>query len=63
MLVGCPELKKQLFLRDLMNLMLEKMMASSTDSDEATPKWQSSSKEEHVATWHFVMLDNNKNKV
>ncbi|XP_012225870.1 SPARC-related modular calcium-binding protein 2 isoform X3 [Linepithema humile] len=59
---GCPEMKKQQFLRDLMNLMLEKMMASNTDSDETTAKWQTS-KEEHIATWHFVMLDNNKNKV
>jgi len=37
-------------------------MASSTDFDETTAKWQTS-KEEHIATWHFVMLDNNKNKV
>ena len=59
---GCPEAKKQLFLRDLMDLMQKKMKASSTDSDEATDKWQAS-KEERVATWHFVMLDKNKNKV
>lgn len=59
---GCPELKKQLFLRDLMDLMQKKMKASSTDSDETTAKWQAS-KEERVATWHFVMLDKNKNKV
>ncbi|XP_029156896.1 SPARC-related modular calcium-binding protein 1-like [Nylanderia fulva] len=58
---GCPELKKQLFLRDLMNLMQEQMTAS-TDSDETTTKWQAS-KEERIATWHFVMLDKNKNKV
>lgn len=62
MSVGCPELKKQLFLRDLMDLMQKKMKASSTDSDETTAKWQAS-KEERVATWHFVMLDKNKNKV
>ncbi|XP_070162861.1 SPARC-related modular calcium-binding protein 2 [Polyergus mexicanus] len=59
---GCPELKKQLFLRDLMDLMQEKMTASNTDSDETTTKWQAS-KEERIATWHFVMLDKNKNKV
>ncbi|XP_008216799.1 SPARC-related modular calcium-binding protein 1 isoform X1 [Nasonia vitripennis] len=58
---GCPEPKKQQFLRDLMDLMQKKMKASSTDSDEATDKWQAS-KEERVATWHFVMLDKNKNK-
>lgn len=60
MLTGCPELKKQLFLRDLMDLMQTKMKESSTDSDET--KWQVS-KEERIATWHFVMLDKNKNKV
>ncbi|XP_026297390.1 SPARC-related modular calcium-binding protein 1 isoform X3 [Apis mellifera] len=59
---GCPEQKKQLFLRDLMDLMHKKMKASGTDSDETTAKWQAS-KEEQIATWHFVMLDKNKNKV
>ncbi|XP_024945150.1 SPARC-related modular calcium-binding protein 2 isoform X3 [Cephus cinctus] len=59
---GCPEMKKQLFLRDLMDLMQKKMKASSTDSDEASVKWQASN-EERIATWHFVMLDKNKNKV
>lgn len=59
---GCPELKKQLFLRDLMTLMQEKMEASNIDSNETTVKWQAS-KEERIATWHFVMLDKNKNKV
>ncbi|XP_043257041.1 SPARC-related modular calcium-binding protein 2 isoform X1 [Colletes gigas] len=59
---GCPEQKKQLFLRDLMDLMQKKMKASSTNSEETTAKWQAS-KEEQIATWHFVMLDKNKNKV
>lgn len=45
-----------------MDLMQEKMTASNTDSDETTVKWQAS-KEERIATWHFVMLDKNKNKV
>lgn len=45
-----------------MDLMQEKMTASNTDSDETTAKWQAS-KEERIATWHFVMLDKNKNKV
>ena len=62
MFIGCPELKKQLFLRDLMTLMQEKMEASNIDSNETTVKWQAS-KEERIATWHFVMLDKNKNKV
>ncbi|XP_076758691.1 SPARC related modular calcium binding-like protein magu isoform X3 [Xylocopa sonorina] len=59
---GCPEQKKQLFLRDLMDLMQKKMKEDGTDSDETTAKWQAS-KEEQIATWHFVMLDKNKNKV
>ncbi|XP_014467209.1 PREDICTED: SPARC-related modular calcium-binding protein 2 isoform X2 [Dinoponera quadriceps] len=59
---GCPDLKKQLFLRDLMDLMQTKMKESNTESDETTTNWQAS-KEERIATWHFVMLDKNKNKV
>ncbi|XP_034943987.1 SPARC-related modular calcium-binding protein 2 [Chelonus insularis] len=59
---GCPEAKKQIFLRDLMILMERKMKTSNPDSVEATDKWPAS-KEEKVATWHFVMLDKNKNKV
>jgi hypothetical protein len=45
-----------------MDLMQEEMEASSMDSNETTVKWQAS-KEERIATWHFVMLDKNKNKV
>ncbi|XP_043494790.1 SPARC-related modular calcium-binding protein 2 isoform X1 [Polistes fuscatus] len=59
---GCPELKKQIFLRDLMDVMQKKMKASNTDSSEITAKWQAS-KEEQIATWHFVILDKNKNKI
>ncbi|XP_071649885.1 SPARC-related modular calcium-binding protein 2 isoform X1 [Temnothorax longispinosus] len=59
---GCPEPKKQQFLRDLMDLMQEKMEASNNDSNETTVKWPVP-KEEKIATWHFVMLDTNKNKV
>lgn len=61
-IAGCPELKKQAFLRDLMDLMQKKMKASSTESDETTLKWETTD-EERIATWHFVMLDRNKNKV
>ena len=61
---GCPEAKKQLFLRDLMDLMEKKFKTSSAadSSSDVTDKWPAS-KEERVATWHFVMLDKNKNKV
>ncbi|XP_011860209.1 PREDICTED: SPARC-related modular calcium-binding protein 1 [Vollenhovia emeryi] len=58
---GCPELKKQIFLRDLMELMQKKMEASNIDSNETTVNWQAS-REEKIAMWHFVMLDKNKNK-
>ncbi|XP_043277125.1 SPARC-related modular calcium-binding protein 2 isoform X2 [Venturia canescens] len=62
---GCPEIKKQLFLRDLMDLLEKKMKSSSgtSSSSEATDEKWIVSKEERVATWHFVMLDKNKNKV
>ncbi|XP_057330893.1 SPARC-related modular calcium-binding protein 2 isoform X3 [Microplitis mediator] len=59
---GCPDEKKEIFLRDLIDLMDKKMKASTADSVEATDKWPAS-KEERIATWHFVMLDKNKNKV
>lgn len=62
MLPGCPESKKQAFLRDLMDLMKKKKKSSNPDSEEVTVNWPAS-EEEQVATWHFVMLDKNKNKV
>lgn len=61
-LVGCPEAKKRSFLRELMIFMEKKMKATETDSVEETDEWPIS-KGERVATWHFVMLDKNKNKV
>jgi hypothetical protein len=45
-----------------MDFMQKKMMTSNNDSDETTVKWEIS-EEERIATWHFVMLDKNKNKV
>jgi len=45
-----------------MDLMEEKMEVSNIDSNETTINWPAS-KEERIATWHFVMLDKNKNKV
>lgn len=41
---------------------MEKIKESSPDSDETINKWQAT-KEEGIATWHFVMLDKNKNRV
>lgn len=40
-----------------------KSSTSTSDSAEATDEKWTVSKEERVATWHFVMLDKNKNKV
>ena len=38
------------------------MKAADIDPDETSDQWQVS-KEEKIATWYFVMLDKNKNKV
>lgn len=59
---GCPEPKKEIFLRDLMQLLHRKMKSADPDSNETFAKWQVP-KEERTATWHFVMMDINKNKV
>lgn len=60
--IGCPEPKKEIFLRDLMQLLHRKMKSADPDSNETFAKWQVP-KEERTATWHFVMMDINKNKV
>ncbi|KDR07744.1 SPARC-related modular calcium-binding protein 1, partial [Zootermopsis nevadensis] len=65
---GCPDPRKQAFLRELMDLMKKKMEASknqtSTESYSVPIKetWQEST-EEQIAAWNFLMLDKNKNKV
>lgn len=41
--------------------MEKKIKDSNGDMDKTTEKW-STSKEERIATWHFAMLDENKNK-
>ncbi|PSN45518.1 hypothetical protein C0J52_13178 [Blattella germanica] len=64
---GCPEPNKQIFIAELMAIM-KKMMVASTNTTEprsaAVPKetWQLSP-ELQVATWNFLVLDKNKNKV
>lgn len=65
---GCPDPRKQTFLRELMDLMKKKMAAStnqtSTESSSLPIKetWKESSEEE-IAAWNFHALDRNKNKV
>ncbi|XP_023712551.1 SPARC-related modular calcium-binding protein 2 isoform X5 [Cryptotermes secundus] len=65
---GCPDPRKQAFLKELMELMKKKMEAStdqtSTESSSVLIKetWQEST-EEQIAAWNFLMLDKNKNKV
>ncbi|XP_044760813.1 SPARC-related modular calcium-binding protein 1 isoform X3 [Coccinella septempunctata] len=56
---GCPEEKKVVFLKDLMQFLQTKMNTSSTFTDLM---WKVS-KEEQTAKLSFVMLDKNKNKM
>lgn len=56
---GCPDEKKAVFLRDLLQYMHTKM--SSGNSLNGMP-WITS-KEEQAATWSFVIFDKNQNKM
>lgn len=62
---GCPEPKKAAFLKDLMEF-LHNRMVSGTNGTNITGSesggWQAT-REEKAATWNFVVLDKNKNKV
>lgn len=65
---GCPDPRKQTFLRELMDLMKKKMAAStnqtSTESSSLPIKEaRKESSEEEIAAWNFHALDRNKNKV
>ncbi|XP_069692254.1 SPARC-related modular calcium-binding protein 1 isoform X6 [Periplaneta americana] len=69
---GCSEARKRAFLKDLMDLMKKKMAASSnktTTTERSTTTtipiiemWPVSV-EEQAASWTFVMLDKDNNKV
>uniref|UniRef100_A0A1B6HDW2 Thyroglobulin type-1 domain-containing protein n=2 Tax=Homalodisca liturata TaxID=320908 RepID=A0A1B6HDW2_9HEMI len=58
---GCPEHRKQTFLRALMDF-LTHTMASQKSSNVTTKDTQNTSQEEQIATWNFNALDINKNK-
>ncbi|CAH2035228.1 unnamed protein product, partial [Iphiclides podalirius] len=60
---GCPEPMKTHFLRDLMNFFISKMTATSNGTGPGDMVKWGASKEEQAATWTFVMLDKDKNKV
>lgn len=67
-MIGCPDTRKQNFLRELMDLMKKKMAAStnhtSTESSSLPIKeTRKDSNEEEIAAWNFHALDRNKNKV
>ncbi|XP_067012593.2 SPARC-related modular calcium-binding protein 2 isoform X3 [Anabrus simplex] len=61
---GCPEPRKQMFLREFMEFMKKKMLATAKNknhSESGTPP--SGGPDENVATWAFHLLDKNKNKI
>jgi len=65
---GCPDGRKQIFLRELMDLLKKKMAASTnktgTESSSLPIKeTRKESSEEEIAAWNFHALDRNKNKV
>lgn len=57
---GCPEHKKQAFLKDLMDFLMQTMASqkasNSSNKDDV-------SGEEQIASWNFSALDTNKNKM
>ncbi|GLH12824.1 Proteoglycan Cow [Gryllus bimaculatus] len=63
-MAGCPEPRKQAFLKDFLEFM-KKKMASTKDKSvtESTFLNLNGGSEETVATWAFQTLDKNKNKI
>ncbi|XP_046390970.1 SPARC-related modular calcium-binding protein 2 isoform X2 [Ischnura elegans] len=63
---GCPEQRKKIFLRDLMDFLTKKMMLANSKNGSGTSAGEGrvyNSVEEEVASWNFGILDKNKNKV
>lgn len=60
---GCPDYKKNLFLKELLEFLHNKMseMVNSTSNFNSLA-WIDS-REEQAATWSFVVFDKNKNKM
>ncbi|XP_075228439.1 SPARC related modular calcium binding-like protein magu isoform X2 [Lycorma delicatula] len=63
---GCPEFKKQVFLKDLMEFFLHTMATQKLNvsgNDSAPIPTGDQLDEDQIATWNFHKLDLNKNKV
>ncbi|RZC42326.1 Thyroglobulin 1 and/or DUF2981 domain containing protein, partial [Asbolus verrucosus] len=59
---GCPNDKKTVFLKDLVQFLHVRMLKNNDMKNLNTLSWMSS-KEEQAATWSFVDFDKNKNKI
>ncbi|XP_074035081.1 SPARC related modular calcium binding-like protein magu isoform X2 [Leptinotarsa decemlineata] len=59
---GCPEEKKEIFLKELLTFLHSKMNELMNTTNNSNLAWINS-KEEQAATWSFVVLDKNKNKM
>ncbi|KAI4470178.1 secreted modular calcium-binding protein [Holotrichia oblita] len=62
---GCPEAKKNIFLKSLIDFLHEKMVKDINGTKIASanrPAWNTT-REERVASWSFVIFDKNKNKI
>ncbi|XP_047116363.1 SPARC-related modular calcium-binding protein 2 isoform X3 [Schistocerca piceifrons] len=62
---GCSEPRKQLFLKELMDMMSKKMISARnrTSQESQSRPLLPSSPEEEIAVWNFNALDKNKSKV
>ncbi|XP_025832447.1 SPARC-related modular calcium-binding protein 1 isoform X2 [Agrilus planipennis] len=60
---GCPDDKKLTFLRELMEFLQHKMLKDTNGTMIGSEIGWKATKEEQAATWNFVILDKNKNKV
>lgn len=60
---GCPENKKVVFLKDLLEFLHNEMTKKLNGSNSFNSLPWTDSKEEHAAMWSFVVLDVNKNKM
>ncbi|KAF5303920.1 hypothetical protein FQA39_LY01705 [Lamprigera yunnana] len=61
---GCPDDKKNVFLKDLMDYLNQRMLKETNGTNIVgnSATWKAS-REEQISTWSFVVFDKNKNKV
>lgn len=59
---GCPENKKNAFLKDLLDFFHNEMTRNLNSNNNFSNLPWIGSKEEQAATWSFVVLDNDKSK-